>query len=116
MLGRRSDLGDRLRKLAMRPRSGIMCNWIGGLLVLWIASAATAGEPIAHPKVLDDGYQLELLAAEPDIVTPVGLDFDKKGRLLVIESHTHFPPKDYPGPKTDRIRVLEETDRKGKAR
>jgi putative membrane-bound dehydrogenase-like protein len=58
---------------------------------------------------------VELFAAEPDIVHPIGLAFDKKGRLLVIESHTHFPPEGYQGPKGDRIRVLEDTKGTGKA-
>src|SRR5262249_24199530 len=34
---------------------------------------------------------------------------------LVIESHTHFPPPNYKGPKHDRIRILEDTDGDGKA-
>jgi len=60
--------------------------------------------------VLDDRLVLELVAAEPDIVTPIGATFDSRGRLLVIESHTHFPPQDYAGPKSDRIRIIEDTD------
>jgi putative membrane-bound dehydrogenase-like protein len=86
------------------------------LIILLAAKAAGATEHVPYPKVLDDRYQLELIATEPDIVTPVGVAFDHRGRLLVIESHTHFPPKDYKGPKADRIRVLEETDGHGKAR
>ena len=42
-------------------------------------------------------------------------DFDAKGRLLVVESHTHFRPAKYNGPKFDRIRMLEDTDGDGKA-
>ncbi len=50
---------------------------------------------------------MELVAQSPDIVHPVSCDFDHRGRLLVIESHTHFAPKDYKGPKFDRIRAFE---------
>ena len=50
------------------------------------------------PKVHDPGLVLELVAAEPDIVHPIACDCDARGRLLVIESHTHFAPKDYAGP------------------
>ena len=79
------------------------------------ASTATGpvrGEPPASgtPQVLDHRMTLELVAREPDIVTPVGLTFDHHGRLLVIESHTHFAPDDYDGPRTDRIRLVEDTD------
>ena len=69
----------------------------------------------AEPKVLDDLYELTQFASEPDIVTPVGMTFDSKGRMLVVEVHTHFPPKDYSGPKHDRIRLIEDTDGDGKA-
>ena len=67
------------------------------------------------PQVLDDRYQITLFASEPDIVTPTGATFDNKGRLLVIESHTHQRLKDYQGPVSDRIRIVEDTDNDGKA-
>jgi len=75
-------------------------------------SAAHAADP---PRADDDRLTVELFAAAPDIVHPVCLDFDARGRLLVIESHTHFPPPNYKGPKFDRIRILEDTKGDGKA-
>jgi putative membrane-bound dehydrogenase-like protein len=60
----------------------------------------------ATPRVTDDRYKLELVASEPEIVTPIGLAFDRKGRLLVIESHTHHRPEGYEGASSDRIRML----------
>jgi putative membrane-bound dehydrogenase-like protein len=75
---------------------------------------AAADSPAA-PTVHDPRLAVELFAAAPDIVHPIGADFDNKGRLLVIESHTHFPPKDYQGPKFDRIKMLEDTNGAGKA-
>src|SRR5437588_13010412 len=59
------------------------------------------------PKVSDPRLVVELVAAAPDIVHPISCDFDAKGRLLVIESHTHFAPKDYQGPKHDRIQAFD---------
>ena len=85
------------------------------VVTMLLAVISNGAQPIKPPRVVDDRYQFELVAAEPDIVTPVGLCFDQKGRLLVIESHTHFPPRDYKGPKTDRIRLVEDTDGDGKA-
>lgn len=67
------------------------------------------------PVVLDDRMELTLFAAEPDIVTPTGATFDAKGRLLVIESHTHQRPEEYEGPESDRIRIVEDRDGDGKA-
>ncbi len=78
-------------------------------------STGTASPPSDAPRAHDPRLQVELFAAAPDIVHPIGIAFDPKGRLLVIESHTHFPPKDYRGPKHDRIRILEDTDGDGKA-
>jgi putative membrane-bound dehydrogenase-like protein len=67
------------------------------------------------PLAADPRLQVDLFALSPEIVHVIGMDCDAKGRLLVIESHTHFPPKDYKGPKHDRIRVLEDTDGDGRA-
>jgi len=71
----------------------------------------TADGPRAH----DSRLLIERFAANPDIVHPVSIACDRRGRLLVIESHTHFRPTDYKGPPHDRIRLLEDTDGDGKA-
>ena len=89
-------------------------------LILWVACVAcpqmlfSVGES-AEPRVLDPRLELTLVAKEPDIVTPVGLTFDHLGRLLVIESHTHFPKEDYQGPESDRIRIVEDSNGDGRA-
>jgi putative membrane-bound dehydrogenase-like protein len=67
------------------------------------------------PRTDDASLTVELFAAAPDIVHPIGIDFDRRGRLLVIESHTHFPPEKYKGPRHDRIRILEDSNGDGKA-
>jgi putative membrane-bound dehydrogenase-like protein len=79
---------------------------------------AQAKPPINPPtdlQVLDARMRLELFAEGPDIVTPIGATFDNKGRLLVIESHTHQRPSNYKGPDKDRIRLVEDTDGDGRA-
>ncbi|HYE98358.1 MAG TPA: PVC-type heme-binding CxxCH protein [Planctomycetota bacterium] len=68
------------------------------------------------PKPLDDRLVVELVAADPQIVTPVALDVDAQGRIFAIESHTHFPPKNYAGPKSDRIVVFGDLGPDGRAR
>lgn len=78
-----------------------------------IAGAASAQENDV-PKVSDPRLVVERVAAAPDIVHPVNLACDRKGRLLVIESHTHFRPANYQGPKHDRIRLFESTKGDGK--
>jgi putative membrane-bound dehydrogenase-like protein len=91
---------------------------IGAIAQLCIAvSSALAGQNgprTMPPKVLDSRLVLERIAAEPEIVTPTGIAVDGRGRVLVIESHTHFRPPNYSGPPADRIRVFEDRDHDGR--
>src|SRR5689334_3843638 len=84
------------------------------MLLFGVAPIGRAAD-VEMPRVLDPRLKLELFAAEPEIVTPTGMGVDAKGRVLCIESHTHFRPKDYDGPPADRIRRFEDTDGDGKA-
>jgi putative membrane-bound dehydrogenase-like protein len=76
---------------------------------------ANAPADVRLPTAVDPRLKIELFAADPDIVTPCGIAVDARGRVLAIESHTHFPPPGYQGPKTDRIRLFEDTDGDGRA-
>jgi putative membrane-bound dehydrogenase-like protein len=80
---------------------------------LVIAAAARAQDDA--PKPHDPRLLITRFAAAPDIVQPINCAIDHKGRLLVIESHTHFRPQNYNGPPHDRVRILEDTDGDGKA-
>ena len=83
-------------------------------IILFINVIFTFSQLInAEPKVLDSRYTLELVGANPDIVTPVGMCIDETGTLLIIESHTHHPKGKQPFPH-DRIRSLKDTDGDGK--
>lgn len=85
------------------------------ILKFALLAAVIAGPAIAAPpRVTDERYKLEPVAAEPEIVTPVGMAFDSTGRLLVIESHTHQRPEEYEGPASDRIRMFSDSDGDGK--
>ena len=58
------------------------------------------------------GFRVELVAAEPDVVNPVAMTFDERGRIWITES-LEYPRRD-PGPGRDRVKVLEDTDGDGK--
>src|SRR6478752_1470629 len=77
-----------------------------------IHALAAAPQP---PETSEPGVKISLFAAEPQVNTPIGAAVDAKGRLFVIESNTHFRPKDYKGPATDRILMMEDTTGAGKA-
>lgn len=84
------------------------------LFVLACVSAVAAPAPkIVVPTVNDPELRLQLFAAEPNIVTPVGIAVDKRRRVFVVESHTHFPKKDYPGPKGDLVKMFVDSDNNG---
>jgi putative membrane-bound dehydrogenase-like protein len=75
----------------------------------------TGAQPIVPPTSTDPAVHVSLFAAEPQIVTPIGATVDSRGRLLVIESHSHFRPKEYKGPATDRIRIFQDSNGGGRA-
>jgi len=72
----------------------------------------TPAEAIAKMKV-PEGFKVELVASEPDLVNPVAFTFDEKGRIWVAESLEY--PRKQPGKGEDRIKILEDTDGDGKA-
>lgn len=62
------------------------------------------------------GFSLELFASEPDIINPISMTWDERGRLWVIET------VDYPNTVRedrtvgdDRIKICEDTDGDGRA-
>jgi len=61
------------------------------------------------------GFDLELFAAEPDVVNPIYMNWDERGRLWVIET-VDYPNEVKEGDNgDDRIKILEDTDGDGKA-
>jgi putative heme-binding domain-containing protein len=63
-----------------------------------------------------DGFEVQLVAAEPDLRKPMNMAFDALGRLWVTESREYpFPAK--PGaPSRDSIRVFSDFGPDGRAR
>ena len=59
-----------------------------------------------------EGFRVELVAAEPDIMNPVAMAFDERGRIWITESFEY--PRHEPGPGRDRIKILEDTNGDGK--
>src|ERR1700735_3307503 len=59
-------------------------------------------ESVARMKVAD-GFEVKLFAAEPDVVNPVAMTVDEKGRVWVIECFEY--PKRTPKGKMPRDRI-----------
>ncbi len=76
------------------------------------------GPPLSPQEAISkmtvpEGFQVELVASEPDIVNPVAMTFDERGRVWITESLEY--PRQEAGPGQDRIKILEDTDADGKA-
>src|SRR5437867_10381581 len=59
---------------------------------------------------LAPGFRIELVAAEPEVASPVALAFDERGRMFVVEMPEYPITKEPIG----RIRLLEDVDGDGK--
>lgn len=75
-------------------------------------SELSPAEAVAKMTV-PDGFTVEIVAAEPDIVHPVAMAIDERGRFWITESLEY--PRKSPGPGRDRVKVLEDTTGDGKA-
>ena len=60
------------------------------------------------------GFRVELVAAEPDVLDPVAFDWDRRGRLWVVEMADYPSGMDGKGQAGGRVRVLEDTDSDGR--
>ncbi len=94
-----------------------------GLILLASSALALADDPFADnirktealtPEQelksfhLPDGFQIQLIASEPQIHKPLDLNFDSRGRLWMTQTHM-YPFAAKPGkPMTDSILVLED--------
>lgn len=88
------------------------------LLVL-LAGTAVASEPLSPEKEratfqTPDGFKVELVASEPNVVDPVAMAFDDRGRLFVAELRVYPNDGVAKGAKPNsRIVMLEDADGDG---
>ena len=64
---------------------------------------------------LPEGFEARLFASEPDVINPVAMTWDDRGRLWVVELY-EYPLGAPAGTKPrDRIKILEDVDGDGRA-
>jgi len=102
-------------------------------LTLWLAVNASAAEsdntipwrqdhlpnePYSPQEAVSkmtvpEGFTVELVASEPEIVNPIAMCFDDRGRIWITESVEY--PRKSAGVGRDRVKILEGTDAAGRA-
>ena len=88
-----------------------------------VVRAADVASPVRSPLLPDDslsGFRLapdlkiDIVASEPEVVSPVSIAFDEGGRLWVVEM-SDYPNGPVPGePPKSRIKLLEDLDGDGR--
>ena len=74
----------------------------------------TPEESLKHFVLADPNLQIEIVAAEPEVIDPVAIQFDEHGRLWVVEL-SDYPNGPEPGkPPMSRIKLLEDKDGDGR--
>jgi len=93
------------------------------LALLLLATTLHAAEPkpadrplpakdAAKAIKLPEGFSATLFAGEPDIVQPIAMTFDTRGRLWVVECLS-YPKWNHEGKGNDRVVILEDTNGDG---
>ena len=101
-----------------RARRACLAHGTTVIAALLVASSSFAAEPLPTPltpqqeqksfRFADDELMIELVAAEPDVVSPVAIAWDADGRMFVAEM------SDYPAsPEKGRIKLLQDRDGNG---
>jgi len=101
--------------------------WSAGLFVLivlcgrsLVAQHVVKEDPLAPADErqkfhLPQGFEIQLVASEPDIAKPINLAFDAAGRLLVSQTLEYpFPAKDNPRDAVVRLTIDSDTGRASK--
>ena len=65
--------------------------------------------------VLPEGFQAQLVAAEPEIAKPLNMAFDFRGRLWITDTVEYPHPAPNDREPRDSIKILEDTDGDGRA-
>jgi len=75
-------------------------------------AALPAAQAAASIK-LPPGFQAKLFAGEPDVLQPIAMAFDGRGRLWVVECNS-YPDWKSARPGADRVVILEDADHDGR--
>lgn len=108
------------RKPPMRHAAGVLATLLANLPLLAQPQHIATTEPLPPEKAaaaftVPAGFEVQLVASEPQIEKPIQCAFDAKGRLWVTTTR-HYPFAAPIGKGTDKLFVLSDFGPDGKAR
>ena len=65
--------------------------------------------------LVPDGFEVQFVAAEPDIFKPLNMAFDERGRIWITDSLEYPWAAPLDKPARDSVKILHDTDGDGKA-
>ncbi|MBI3666372.1 MAG: dehydrogenase, partial [Acidobacteria bacterium] len=86
------------------------------LLTLLLGACGRSGPPYSPEQALktfqiESGFRMEIFATEPQITSPVAMEFDENGRIYVVENPGYPLDTEH---KLGRVKLLEDTDGDGR--
>ena len=76
------------------------------------AEADASAHSTLQQMYVPDGFKVDLIASEPDVLQPIAFTFDELGRIWIVEAFS-YPQKQPKGQGKDRILILEDFDGDG---
>lgn len=103
--------------LALQAVRGLIAPALAVVSCLPLNAADLPQAPIPAAEAtkhfaLEKGFSATLFAGEPQTSQPIAFTFDDAGRMWVVECMSY---PNWNGPRKDRVVILEDTDRDGKA-
>ena len=102
-----------------RLRGGLLCLSLTVSGFVSFCAEPDPGAPLSPAEAvkrmtMPDGFRVTVFAAEPDLVQPIAMTTDDRGRLWVIESLTYpiWQTNNLPG--QDRVVIFEDKDGDGR--
>ncbi|MEC9094538.1 MAG: PVC-type heme-binding CxxCH protein, partial [Planctomycetota bacterium] len=89
----------------------IQTAFLSAVALAFLSSALASGEDLLKEFQLHPDCEIELVASEPNVIDPVAIRFDERGRLWVVEMRD-YPTLNAQFPSS-KIKILEDRNRDG---
>jgi mono/diheme cytochrome c family protein len=94
----------------------IIAIFLSSIFIFGFLSLPTNNPSISlNNYLVEEGFELSMVASEPQLKAPVSMDFDNNGRIWVVEMIGYMPNIEGIGEeeKNGRITILEDLDKDG---